>query len=177
IARGEQLSALKNSGLRVDSINGDFTVSPVNATNNPSQAGTVDVIILGVKAWQVTEASKSALPMIGPNTYVLPLQNGVEACDQAAAAFGAGRVLAGLCKISSFIAGPGHIKHTALEGMIGFNESNGQSSPRVEELRRTLESAGIKVEVPHDINAAIWTKFLFIAPLGGVGAVARAPIG
>lgn len=177
IARGEQLAALKNSGLRVDSINGDFAVRAVNATNDPSKAGTVDVIILGVKAWQVTEASKSALPMAGPNTYILPLQNGVEATDEAAAVFGSERVLAGLCRISSFIAGPGHIKHTALEGMIAFNERNGQSSARVEELRKTLEGAGIKVDVPSNIDAALWTKFLFIAPLGGVGAVARAPIG
>src|ERR1700757_3423232 len=82
IARGRHLRALRLTGLRVDSIKGDFTVSPVRATDDPSQVTNVDAVILGVKAWQIVEAAHAMLPMIGASTFVLPLQNGVEAFEQ-----------------------------------------------------------------------------------------------
>src|SRR5438876_2082300 len=88
IARGEHLRALRSTGLRVDSINGDFTVSPVRATDDPTQVNNVDVVILGVKAWQIGEAAHAIVPMIGASTFVLPLQNGVEAFEQLAAVLG-----------------------------------------------------------------------------------------
>ena len=79
IARGEHLKAIREHGLKVDSIKGDFVAAPALATDNPAEAGVVDAVILGVKAWQVAEAAEAMRPMIGPNTFVLPLQNGVEA--------------------------------------------------------------------------------------------------
>src|SRR4029077_3217085 len=88
IARGEHLRALRSTGLHVDSINGDFTVSPISATDDPSQVKSVDVVILGVKAWQIGEAADAMRPMIGASTFVLPLQNGVEAFQQLAEALG-----------------------------------------------------------------------------------------
>ena len=85
IARGEHLQALHAHGLRVDSIKGDFVVQPVQATDDPTQVGLVDVILVGVKAWQVSEAAEAMRPMVGPQTFVVPLQNGVEAPSQLAA--------------------------------------------------------------------------------------------
>ena len=88
IARGEHLKAIKRQGLRVDSIKGDLVATPLLATDNPIEAGTVDAVILGVKAWQVVDAAKAMRPMIGPETFVVPMQNGVEAPTQLASVLG-----------------------------------------------------------------------------------------
>jgi 2-dehydropantoate 2-reductase len=178
IARGEHLRAIQTQGLRVDSIKGDFIVRPAQASDDPGQVGEVDVVLVAVKTWQVPEAAQSMRPVMGSNTYVLPLENGVEAPSQLAAALGIERVLGGMCQISSAIAGPGHIRHVGIDPFIAFGELDGRPSERVERLLRAFQRAeGMRVEAPDDIQAAMWRKFLFIAAISGVGAVARAPAG
>ena len=177
IARGEHLRALRSTGLRADSIKGDFTVSPVLATNDPAQVRNVDVIILGVKAWQISEAAHAVAPMLGPATFVLPLQNGVEAFEQLAAVLGRDRVLGGLCKIVSYVVEPGHIQHAGFEPFVAFGEWDNHLSDRVTILRETFTQAGVEAKVPADIEAAVWNKFLFIAGFSGVGAVTQSPAG
>lgn len=115
IARGRHLDAIRQHGLKIDSINGDFVFHPAMATDDPAEIGFVDAVIVGVKAWQVTEAANAMRPMVGPETLVLPVQNGVEAPDQLAEVLGQSHVLGGLGGIVSFIAGPGHIRHTGQE--------------------------------------------------------------
>jgi len=177
IARAEHLRALRSTGLRVDSINGDFTVSPVRATDDPSQVKNVDVVILGVKAWQIGEAANAMRPMIGPSTFVVPLQNGVEAYHRLSAVLGKQHVLGGLCKIVSYVVEPGHIQHAGFEPFVAFGEWDNRSSDRVAALRETFTQAGLEAKVPSDIEAAVWSKFLFIAGFSGVGAVTQAPAG
>jgi len=177
IARGEHLRALRSTGLHVDSINGDFTVSPISATDDPSQVKSVDVVILGVKAWQIGEAADAMRPMIGASTFVLPLQNGVEAFQQLAEALGKEHVLGGLCKIVSYVDQPGHIQHAGFEPLVAFGEWDNRSSDRVAALREMFTQAGVEAKVPSDIEAAVWNKFLFIAGFSGVGAVTQAPAG
>jgi 2-dehydropantoate 2-reductase len=178
IARGEHLHAMRDQGLRVDSLQGDFVVKPTQATDNADQIGVTDVVLLGVKAWQVTEAAEAMRPLIGPDTCVVPLQNGVEAPHQLAQLLGDEHILGGLCKIISFIAGPGHIRHTGAEPYVAFGELDNHPSQRVEQLHQAFDRAGgVTVEIPPDIQASMWEKFLFIASFSGVGAVARAPVG
>jgi 2-dehydropantoate 2-reductase len=178
IARGEHLQALRSHGLQVDSIKGDFLVQPVQATDDPAQVGVVDVVLVGVKAWQVPEAAQAMRPMVGSDTFIVPLQNGVEAPAQLAAVLGAQHVLGGLCKIISFTLGPGHIRHAGIEPYVAFGELDNQASERAERLRQAFaRAAGVTVEIPPDIQAAMWDKFLFIASFSGVGAVTRAPAG
>src|SRR6266849_3846931 len=177
IARGEHLRALRSTGLRVDSIKGDFTVSPVLASNDPAQVRNVDVIILGVKAWQIGEAANAMAPMLGPATFVLPLQNGVEAFPQLSAVLGKEHVLGGLCKIVSYVVEPGHIQHAGFEPFVAFGEWDNHLSDRVTVLRETFTQAGVEAKVPADIEAAVWNKFLFIAGFSGVGAVTQSPAG
>jgi 2-dehydropantoate 2-reductase len=178
IARGEHLQALRTHGLRVDSPKGDFVVQPVQATDDPAQVGVVDVVLVGVKAWQVPEAAQAMHPLVGPETFVVPLQNGVEAPAQLAAVLGEQHVLGGLCKVTSLVAGPGHIRHAGTEPYVAFGELDNRRSERAERLRQAFgRVAGVTVEVPPDIQAAMWEKFLFIASFSGVGAVARAPAG
>ncbi len=177
IARGENLLALQAQGLRVDSIKGDFVVKPVQATDNPRRVGEVDFVLVSVKGWQVPEAALSMQPMVGANTCVVPLGNGVDGPVQLAGVLGAEPVLGGLCRISAFIAEPGHIRHVGLEPAVAFGELDNRSTPRVEALRQAFERAGVKVSVPPDIQVAMWEKFVFIVAASGVGAVARAPVG
>lgn len=178
IARGEHLQAIRQNGLRVDSTLGDFVISPAQATDNPVEIGVMDVVLVTVKAWQVPEVAEAMKPMVGSKTVVIPLENGVDAPDQLAAVLGVEHVLGGLCRISVFIAAPGHIKHVAIQPHIAFGELNGRPSERVEVLRQTFARAqGMTVTVPADIRAALWEKFLFIAAISGVGAVTRQPAG
>lgn len=178
IARGEQLNALRREGLRVTSPEGDLHLPSVRATDDPAEIGPVDIVLVGVKAWQVSEAAEAIRPMIGPATAALPLQNGVEAARQLAESLGVEHALGGLCKIAARIASPGHIVHMGVEPWIGFGELDNRRTSRVEDLRTALDAAvGVRAEIPPDIQAAIWEKFLFIVGVSGIGAVTRVPIG
>lgn len=177
IARGEHLRAIRENGLRVDSVDGDFVVKPDLVTDDPAKAGAVDVVFVGVKAWQVPEAARAIPPLIGPQTFVVPLQNGVEAPDQLAAILGRERVVGGLAKVLSFIAEPGRLRHLGGPASITFGELDHRPSERTERLRDLLSRRGIAAEIPPDIHVALWEKFLFIVPLGGIGAVTRATVG
>jgi 2-dehydropantoate 2-reductase len=177
IARGAHLEALRRQGLMVESINGTFSLNQVDATDDPTGEDPVEAVLVAVKAWQVPQAAEMIRPLVGPHTFVVPLSNGVEAAGQLAAVLGAEHVLGGLCRISSHIAEPGLIRHTAIEPFVAFGELDGERSERVEKLRAAFQRAGFAVEVPADILKAVWEKFLFIAPLSGVGAVTRSPAG
>jgi len=177
IARGETLQALKTHGLRVDSIKGDFVVKPVQATNDPAKVGLVDVVLVGVKSWQVPEAAEAIRPMVGQETLVLPLQNGLEAPFQLTATLGDHHVLGGLCGLFCYVEGPGHIRHAGTEPFVKFGKMDNSYSQRVRQLQETFTQAGVKTEIPPDIQAAMWMKFLFITVWGGVGAMTRAPVG
>lgn len=177
IARGKHLHAMRQSGLMVESLAGDFRIDPVKVTDDPSAVGLVDLIVVGVKAWQVREAAQAMRPMVGASTTVLPLQNGVEAPGQLADELGPERVLGGLCRIVSFVAAPGHIKHAGFEPSITIGELNNQSTARSETIYQTLTQAGIKTHCAPDFAVALWTKFLFIAAFSGVGAITREPAG
>lgn len=177
IARGENLRAIRENGLRVDSIKGDFVARPYGITSDTTAVGVVDAVLVAVKAWQVRDAAESIRPMMGPETFVVPLENGVEAPDQLAEVLGARSVLGGLCRIISMMVGPGHVRHAGAEPSIAFGELDNRPSGRAELLREAFERAGVAAAVPPDIQAAMWEKFLFIAPVSGVGAVTRATLG
>jgi 2-dehydropantoate 2-reductase len=177
IARGDHLHAMRSQGLRVDSLAGDFIINPVQATDDPSRVGVVDVLLVGVKAWQIPEAALAIRPLVGEGTCVVPLQNGVDAPAQIAAVLGKKVVLGGLCRIASHLAAPGYIRHTGIEPYIAFGELDNQRSERVLQLKEAFERAGVRVEIPNDIQAAMWEKFIFIASISGIGAISAAPVG
>lgn len=178
IARGQHLEVLRKDGLRVDSISGDFIAHPSLATDDLIEVGVVDVIIVGVKAWQVTEVAKTMQPLIGPETVVLSLQNGVEAPAQLSKILGAKHVVGGLCALISFIEEPGYIRHIGADPSIQFGELDNHSSERIENLRRVFEkTTGVIVKIPSDIQVALWRKFLLISSWSGIGSITRSPIG
>jgi 2-dehydropantoate 2-reductase len=183
MARGEHLRAITEHGLRVTSIAGDFTIRPAQASDRPDEIGPVDAVLVSVKAWQVPDAALAMRPLVGPGTFVVPLQNGVEAPGQLAEVLGAEQVLGGLCRIIAQVTEPGHIRHSGAEPYIAFGELDTagrevRATGRAERLRDAFARAqGVTVEVSPDIRAVMWLKFLFIASMSGVGAVTRAPIG
>lgn len=181
IARGAHLAAIRREGLQVESIQGDFLIAPAQTTDDPASVGPVDVVIVGVKTWQVPEAARHMRPLVGEGTLVVPLQNGVDAPGQLAevldAPGAAPHVIGGLCRIVSLVPAPGVIRHAGMQPYIAFNRLDGAPDPRVEALRAAFDQTGIAVEIPADIQAALWAKFAFIASFGGVGAVTRAPAG
>jgi 2-dehydropantoate 2-reductase len=137
----------------------------------------VDAVIVGVKAWQVPEAAEAMWPMVGPQTFVVPLQNGVDAPSQLAAVLGAEHVLGGLCGLMSFVVGPGHIQHAGIDPFVNFGELDNRASDRTEKLRQAFVQANVNAEIPPDIQVATWRKFLFIVSVSGMGAVTRSPMG
>jgi len=177
IARGEHLRAIKAGGLKVESPSGDFVVFPAKATDDVTEVGEVDLVILGVKAWQVPEAAHAMKPLAGSRTTVLPLQNGVDAVSQLVAELGSDRVIGGLCRIVSFVVGPGHIRHAGFTPSIIIGELDNRRTARTDTIEQVFKNAGLEISVAADIQVALWTKFLFIASFSGVGAMANAPAG
>ncbi len=178
VARGKHLEAIRQNGLRVQGLKDAFTVAPAQATDHPEEIGPVDAVILAVKAWQVSEAAKTIRPLLKSGTKVLPLENGVEGPDQVAQILGGEHTLIGLCRIISAVEGPGLIRHAGLQPAVALGEFDGSAlSPSAEILAKALADAGMKVETPSDMRAALWEKLLFIAALSGAGAVARATVG
>jgi len=173
IARGEHLAKITESGLRVDSIGGDFVVKSAKATDSPQSVGVVDCVIVATKSWQLKESIEQLSHLVGERTMILPLLNGIEHIDLLVNSFG-NHVLGGMCRISSFLVAPGHITHVAVKPVIVFGELDNQTSERVQTLRDIFSSMdGIVVETPEDIQVAMWEKFIFICATSGVGAVTR----
>lgn len=176
IARGEHLQAIREHGLRIETAAGEMVVRS-QATDDPSEAGAVDCVLVGVKTWQVSDAARAMLPMMTPQTFVVPLQNGVESSAQLAAVLGPSHVLGGLCGTISRVVSPGRILSTGQTNFIKFGELDNRLSERAGRLQQAFERAGVKAEIPANIQAALWEKFIFVVSYGGVGAVSRATVG
>jgi 2-dehydropantoate 2-reductase len=177
IARGEHLKALQENGLQVKSVHGDFHVQPVKATDDPGSVGPVDLILFATKTYQIEQAAQAMSPMVGPDTTILPLQNGVDASERLVKIFGAGPVLGGTCHVVSLVTEPGQIEQKSEFRRITLGELDGPVSERVQQIGDMLSRSGAQVAVTDNINKARWTKFLFIASYSGMGAAARVPAG
>ena len=182
IARGATRDALQSKGLTLVSIDGDAHLPSVQVTDRPSAVGIVDIVLVCVKATQVAALAASLLPLVGPETAVIPLQNGVEASTHLARALGDGNVLEGLARVLVELDGPGQIRHTAVTPIVEFGVRAGApaESPAYAQIPRfaaALRGAGLHAVLPADMGAAYWEKFLFIEPIGVVGAAARVPFG
>jgi 2-dehydropantoate 2-reductase len=172
IARGKHLEAIKERGLQVKSVLGDFVVH-TKATDNINEIKNPDLVILGVKSWQVLEVAKQLKSVITPRTMVLPLQNGADNADTLLSVLPKENVLAGLSKIVSKVESPGVINHFAFEPEIIFAEYNSEDTIRIKELKAVFDKAGFKNTLSKDIQLDIWRKFLFITMVSGIGAITR----
>ncbi len=177
VARGSQLAALRERGLEIASPTGNLSLGTVRVTDDPREVGESDLVIVAVKSWQLAAAAATMRPLIGEHTTVLPLLNGVEAAEQLAQSLGTRDVLKGLTRIISFIETPGRIRHAGAQPYVALGEIDNQKSTRAQQVVDAFRDAGVAAEIPTDIDVALWEKFLFVVPMGGMGAVTRAPIG
>lgn len=177
IARGAHLEALRMRGLTVKSrLAGEFTLS-VRATDTPNEVGPVDLILFCVKTYDTDTAAESIRPLIGAETMLLSLQNGVDNAERIAQIAGNNSGLGAVAYVVSAIEAPGVVAQTAGPGKIILGELAGGTSARVERLHSVLQRAEIAAADYPDVRIAIWQKFLFICAFSGITALTRVSIG
>jgi 2-dehydropantoate 2-reductase len=177
LARGAHLQALKAKGLQVKSIHGDFSVVPVTATDRPEEIGSADLVLVCVKTPALDAAAHSALPMVGKDTVVMGLQNGIEAAERLGAVVGMEHVLGAVTWIAANIEAPGVIRQVSTFRRIVLGELDGRITPRVQRTVAALQRMGIAVEPTDNIRKVLWTKFVFIAGFSGVATLTRLEAG
>jgi 2-dehydropantoate 2-reductase len=176
IDRGPHLQALREHGLRVQSVKGDFTVQ-VPATDDPADIGPCDYVLFCVKAFDTEPAAASLGPLLGDGTAVLSLQNGVDNEDKLAQVIGQDDVLGGAAFIFAGITEPGLIVHTGGPTSITFGELDGQVTQRARRLLECCQQAGFGAELSPTIKTVLWAKLAFICAQAGMTAAVRLPIG
>ena len=179
IARGAHLQTIRERGLQVRSVLGDFTVH-AEADSDTSRVGPVDVVLLAVKTYDNPKVFPMLRPLVNDRTIVLTLQNGVDSPDEVAATVGSRHVLAGPTYIATALSAPGLIEQTGTYRRIVFGEIFGDPprlSDRVLQLRDTLAGADIQAEAVADARPPLWQKFIYLAPFAGFTGASRLPFG
>lgn len=162
IARGEHHTAIRENGLRIIEPEGEFAIQPARVSEQFNSVSTADLVLIGTKAWQVSEIAQTIAPLLGAETMVMPLQNGVMALSDLAAHIAPEHLIGGMCKIFSKIDAPGVIRHMGTHPVIIFGETDGARTERAAWIKYTFDMAGIKNAWAENIESEIWKKFLMI---------------
>jgi 2-dehydropantoate 2-reductase len=180
IARGPHLEAIRGRGLTIRSAHlGDFTVF-ARAEHDTATVGSVDVVIFAVKTYDSESALPAVRPLLGSDSSVLTLQNGVDSVNELARAVGEHHVIGGTTYVATALAGPGVIEQTGTHRRIILGEVFGRlprTSERVRRLQEALAGADIQAEAVDDGRVPIWEKFIFLVSMAGFTGAARLPIG
>ena len=178
IARGTHLAAMREQGLTLENEpQGNIHVPQVKATDDPAQVGPVDLVILSVKLWDTEAAAKQVAPMVGPDTAVLSLQNGVIKDEIMRRVFGDNAVMGGVCYVATHIAKPGTIHQTGTMQRIVVGEYDGSVSKRVKDLHEALVQSGVTAELSTDVRRSIWEKYVFLVGLSATTTSMRRTLG
>ncbi len=172
IVRGAHLAAIRERGLRVVRDHEEFTVS-CGATDDPAEVGPVDLALLTTKTYQNASAVPAMAPMIGPETTLLCLQNGVDSYMAAAEVLGEEKVMAGAVYIEAGREGPGVVRQAGDVVRVVFGEPFGGLSDRGRAIESAFQASGIPAEFTEDVRTGLWSKFLFISTMAGTTAMAR----
>jgi 2-dehydropantoate 2-reductase len=177
VARGAHLAAMQKNGLRIEGDHGETLIRPVRATDDIAGTGTVDYALLCVKLWDVETAGAQLRPIVGPDTAVIPLQNGVDAAERLIPILGREPVMGGTAFVTGSIVAPGVVRQTGTYQVMTFGELDGRPSRRGETLCELCAAAGIEGVLSPDIMVPVWEKFLLLIPLANVSALTRQPLG
>ena len=178
IARGSHLKAMRENGLTIENeAQGDIHVPNVKATADAASIGPVDLVVLSVKLWDTEAAAATIAPLVGPNTGILSLQNGVIKDDILRRHFGPERVMGGVGYVATHIARPGVIRQVGTMQRVIVGEYDGRVSPRARFLHEALAASGVRSELAPDIRRALWEKYVFLVGLSGSTTTMRRPIG
>jgi 2-dehydropantoate 2-reductase len=177
IARGSHLAALKSQGLRVQGGRGEIHLVPTRATDDPADIGKVDIVLFCVKLWDVESAGQHIKPLIGPDTAVIPLQNGIDAAERLIPILGSNTLMGGVAQISASIVGPGLIQQVGNFMRMVFGELDGQISKRGENFLALCLKAGFDATLSEQIQTELWMKFILLATNASIMSATRRPIG
>jgi 2-dehydropantoate 2-reductase len=177
IARGAHLAAMKRDGLKVQSPRGDTHLAPTQATDNPADIGVVDIVLFCVKLWDVESAGEAIKPLVGADTAVIPLQNGIDAAERLLPILGPKAVMGGVAQISASIVAPGVIQQVGTFMRMVFGELDGTRSKRAEAFLALCQKAGFDATLSEQILTELWMKFILLATNAGITAATRQPIG
>lgn len=176
VARGAHLEALKRDGLHIRSPKGDLHVV-LPATSDPAEIGPVDVVLFCVKSTDTESAARELAPLLGDDTVVVTLQNGVDNEEKIEAILGEGRAAGGVAYIMATIGEPGTIVHEGPMARIVFGELDGGRSPRLEALETLCRASGVDAKLSDDVRFDLWRKMAFICAVASMTASARLPVG
>jgi 2-dehydropantoate 2-reductase len=176
VARGTNLDALRSRGLRIDSPAGNIHIDRVTATDDPAIIGPVDVVLFTVKLYDMDSATELLPPLLGPETVVIPFQNGVGAVDILTRSVGRAHVAGGTAYVAAVIAEPGVIRHTAWNRLV-FGELDNSSSTRLQRFLEACRPAGFDATLSQNIEIDIWSKFVHLAVFSGMTTVSRLAVG
>ena len=178
IARGSHLAAMREHGLTIDNApRGRHHIPQVTVTDDPAAIGVVDVVLIAVKLWDTEAAVRAVTPLVGPDTAVASLQNGVIKDDVLRGAFGEAAVIGGVAYVAARLSEPGVIRQTGTMQRCILGEYNGRRSERVAQLHEALLHAGIEAEISDDIRRTLWEKYVFLVGLSGSTTTMRSTIG
>jgi 2-dehydropantoate 2-reductase len=177
VARGRQLAALRERGLRVESSGGSFTVAPAKVAGTIEEVGPADVTLFCVKLWDVASTAPKLAPLVRNAGVVIPFQNGVESHEVLRGVLGPDHVLGGVAYIAATLREPGVVVHTGTMARLAVGAFDAALAPRAAAFAAACKAAHIDCEQPGDILAALWKKYVFLAALSGCTSLARAPVG
>jgi 2-dehydropantoate 2-reductase len=177
VARGAHLDAMRTNGLRIVGGRGETHLVPTQATDDPGAIGPVDVVLFCVKLWDVESAGKRLRPLVGPDTAVIPLQNGIDASERLIPILGAGAVMGGVAQVSATIEGSGVVRQTGTFMKLIFGELAGGRSERGDAFLAMCQKAGFDAEHSDKILTELWLKFIILATNSALTAATRTPIG
>jgi 2-dehydropantoate 2-reductase len=174
IARGKHFEAMRRDGLKVKSTQGDLHIQSLFASD-PEEIGPVDLILFCVKSYDTQEAAAKLTSLVGPETIVLSLQNGVDNPEKIAGLLGKSRTLAGVVYIGARVSAPGMIEHVAA-GRITLGELDGGVGERTNSVQRFLSAAEIPCAISTEIRKVMWGKLVWNAPFCAISCLTRATV-
>ena len=177
IARGANLAAIKKDGLKIESVHGDVHIRDAKATDDPKSVGPVDIVLFAVKLWDTEKAAELTRPMVGPDTRVITLQNGIDSVERVAPILGADQTIGGAAYIATTIAAPGTIKHTSSFARMRFGRADKKADAKLQAFVDAGKAAKIDLDISADIERERWEKFIFLTAMAGSTASLRSPIG
>jgi 2-dehydropantoate 2-reductase len=168
IARGDHLKAIRNKGLKLITVDGEYTAVPTLATDKLSEIGKLDLVLFCVKSYGLEEAARMIAGNIHGKTIVIPLLNGVNITERLRAALPRGTVIRGTVYIGSNIVAPGEVRQAGGSCQLIFGPDDNAEVERYRPIEDLLRKAGIKADLTADIAVPIWTKYIFVSPLAGL---------
>jgi 2-dehydropantoate 2-reductase len=177
IARRANLEALRKNGLKIESVHGDLHLKNVTATSDPKEVGPVDIVLFAVKLWDTETAAELAKPLVGPDTRVITLQNGVDSYERVSGILGKDQTVGGTAYIASVLGGPGIVRHTSKFATLRCGRIDGKPDAKLAAFAEAAKAANVDVQLQDDMNRERWQKFIFLSSLAGANCMTRQPLG